>query len=183
MLFSAALLMVVGSQANIAAQTTTTTGISVEVVDAGSFSIGIGIDGVTFTAEGGIAPEVTAFSGATAYAFLPLTLTDTRSSEGRGRYEVRLKVGELTVGDETSSSMIIEPANIQVTDVDGLPEGLARGFEGSASLESPVTLFATGNAAPAVETTIRVALRMEIPAGTMPGSFSGDISIEVIPIV
>ncbi len=126
---------------------------------------------------------MTAFSGATAYATLPISLTDTRSNETRGGYEVRLSMGELTVGDGATASMTIAPSNIHVTGVSGLPEGLDQGFEGSARSTQLVTLFASGDVAPAVQTTIQVELRLEIPAGTMPGEFSGDISIEVLPII
>jgi hypothetical protein len=92
---------------------------------------------------------------------------------------VRLVMEQLALEDGGS----IDPVHIRVINIDGLPEGLEQGFLGSASLDAPVTLFASGAVAPAVETTIHVALRLDLPAGTVPGSFSGNISIEVIPII
>lgn len=166
-----------------AAQTTTTTGVTVEVIDAGAFSVEIASEGIAFSTEEGLAPSVTAFAGATAYATLPIKLTDTRSDETRGGYEVRLAMSPLTSGDDASQTVIIDAGNVQVVGVDGLPEGLSPEFEGNSSLESPVAIFASGEVSPAAETTIEVSLQLEIPPGTMPGNFSGEIWIEIIPII
>ena len=164
------------------AQTSSTTGVTVNVVDTGSFKVELAADGIVFTTEDGSDAAVTAFSGATVSATLPIAISDTRSDATRAGYSVNLKMGALTVGDGSLASMKIDPANIRVTGVSGLPDGLKQSFEGAASLGRSVTLFGTEGVAPAIESSMLSAtLVIEIPAGTMPGAFSGEISIEVIP--
>ena len=50
-----------------------------------------------------------------------------------------------------------------------------------ASLAAPVTLIDVAHGAPAIDTTFTITISLAIPAGTMPGTYEGTLTLEVIP--
>ena len=163
----------------VSAETSTSAPVSVSVTNVGKLTVTLGPDPVAFLGEDGGVPGVASDRGAVAYATAEVVISDTRSDEVRSGYAVNLRMGPLAIEDAAG---FIDPGNIRVTRVTGLPDGLAQGFEREASLGAPVELFRTGERVPAVEpTTVSVSMVLEIPAGTMPGTFGGDISVEVVP--
>lgn len=158
------------------ASPTTSAPVSVEVVDIGTLEVRIGSGDIAFLTESGGAPGITTESGATAYASVPIVITDTRSDTTRRGYSIVLSMGAMTQGPASISS-----AHLSVVGVTDLPAGMDPGFSGATSLASSVPVVQAASLPPSGTHTIYVDLALHIPAGTVPGSFSGNISLDIVP--
>jgi hypothetical protein len=178
--FSGVLTMVlalIASMTGVAsADSTTSTSISVQVVDVGTLEVAIGPGDIVFITESGSAPGITTESGDTAYATVPIVISDTRTDQTRAPYSIVLSMGSMLQGDASISA-----SNLSITGVSGLPGGLSPGFSGATSLSTPVTIIQSETLPPSGTFTISVAVALHIPAGTVPGVFNGSISLDVAP--
>lgn len=160
-----------------AAQTTSTTGASVTVVDAGALDVHWTSEGVTFLVDGE-APSVTAVEGSTATATFALVVADTRATESRDGYEIRLSADPFTI---SGTDRVIAPELLSIASIAGLPDAHAGAEATGSTLDTPVTILEVPAGAAAVDTTIEITIAMTIPPGTYPGTFSGGIALEILP--
>jgi hypothetical protein len=162
--------------APVAADTSTTTGGSVTITDAGTLDIHWQGEGATFLANGE-SPSVTAVDGATVTATFTLVIDDTRAAESRPGYEVRLSADPFTI---TGTDHLIPAAQLSITDITGLPDGLDASAALGLPLDAAVTLLTVPAGADPVNATLAVTITMTIPAGTFPGTFGGAIDAEIV---
>lgn len=159
------------------ADTSTSTQGSVEVVDVGSLNVQFSNNNIVFTIEDGTPPGITTSTGATAHAQLTVSISDTRADQNRSPYTISLQMGAFTHNDH--ESIVIPSANLAVMEVQGLVDGISAGFSAPASLSESVTI-ANASSPPAGETLLTVTISLYIPAGMMPGEFSGSASLDVV---
>jgi hypothetical protein len=163
--------------APVTADTTATTGASVTVVDGGSLDVHWANGDVSFLTDGE-APAVSAVEGTEATATFSLVVADTRITENRAGYEIRLSADPFTISD---SDQTIPASRLSVTAVAGTPDDIdATGAIGK-TLDGGVTVLSVP-AGTTVDTTLAITITMTIPAGTYPGTFSGSVTIEVLPV-
>jgi hypothetical protein len=173
-----ALVALLGGGQAVLADTTTETGISVTIVDAGSLDVAWAGEGSTFLVNGE-PPAISAGSPTvTATAAFSVVIADSRWGDALPGYQIALSAGSLTASD---SNTAIGPELLTVLDVSGLPEGLSAATAIGATLDGPVTILSVPDGAPAVNTTLVVTVAMTIEAGIMPGAYDGRLAFEVIP--
>ena len=166
-----------GIAAPVAADTTTTTTGSVTVTDAGSLDVHWASENVTFLTDGE-APAVTAVDGAEATATFSLVVKDSRAAANTPAYEIRLSADPFTID---GSDQTIPASSLAVTAITGAPDGLDTSAAIGTTLDGDVTVLSVP-AGTAVDTTLAITVTMTIPAGTYPGTFSGGVTIEVLPV-
>lgn len=132
------------------------------------------------TAADGEAPALTAANpSVTVSAAFSLAIDDTRTDANRSGYTISLQAGAFTADGSPS---VIGPDLLAITDVAGLPGGTSAPGAIGQSLDAPVTVLTVASGAGAVSTTITVTIAMTLPPGTMPGTYSGGITFDVVPL-
>jgi hypothetical protein len=170
--------------ANVHAQTTAETGVSITIVDDtpiddGDLAIAWATENAIFLA-GDDAPALTAANpSATVSATFALTIDDTRADPDRSGYTISLRAGAFTAADSAS---VITPDLLAIANVTGLPEGASPAMAMGQALDTPVTILSVPTGADPVATTVTVTVTMTLPPGTMPGTYRGGLAFDVVPL-
>ena len=165
--------------ATVDAQTSAETGVSVTIVDEGALDITWVTTETTFLADGEAPALAAANPSATVSAAFSLAIDDSRTDANRSGYSISLRAGAFTADGSPS---VIGPDLLAITDVTGLPQGNSAPGAIDQSLDAPVTVLTVASGAGAVSTTITVTIAMTLPPGTMPGTYSGGITFDVVPV-
>lgn len=170
--------------ADAGAQTSAETGVSVTIVDdtpidEGSLAIAWASDTLTFPANGEALALTATNPSATVRGTFALIIDDTRTDPNRSGYTVSLRAGTFTAEGSTTA---IATDLLTVADVTGLPEGVSAATAIGQVLDSPVTVLTVASGSAPVSTTVTVTIAMLLPPGTMPGTYSGVVTFDVLPM-
>lgn len=159
------------------AQTSASTGVSVEYFEAGEFSFGwVGSGDVAFLVDGQ-APTLNATTpSVTATATFTLTLTDSRST--RPGYTIAVRSSAFT---QEGTDHAIPAASLSIESAIGQPAGSTNLMTG-ATLDNAVTLITVAADANAVNVTITITVAIQIGPGVPPGEYSGTLTLEFMAI-
>ncbi len=171
-------IMIGTTAATTEAQTSAETGVSITIVDEGGLDIGWISADTPFLVDGD-APAVYAGHATVALVNVSFAVDDTRADANRSGYTVRLSAGTFTA---EGSSSVIDAGQLAVADVTGPPEGDSPVLAIGQTLDSPVAVLAVGTGAEAVSATVTVTIEMIIPPGTMPGTYHGGLTFDVLPV-
>ncbi len=166
-----------GVAATAAAQTTTQTDVTVLITDTGTLDVHWGDGPFQFLANGA-APSVTAVDAAQTTATFSIVIHDTRADSDRTGYAITLT--STGIGAD-GSAPLLGPEHLLISDLTGLPEGASAPNAIGSTLVAPVTVISVAANAPAIDTTISLAISLTIPAGTFPGTYTGGFSLDVLP--
>ena len=166
----AALAAVVAQPAALASETSTGGGV-ISIQNEGDLTITFDSGTVIFVTKTGGPAGVSSSSGDFLYAEIPIKIVDERAEGARHPYSISLRLGTPTYGD-----YYIEESNIAFTDVSELPDGLTS-IDLSAPIpaDADILLIQSGNNPPTGTHTITISVRMYVPAGTVPGTYSGQV--------
>lgn len=114
---------------------------------------------------------------ATVSASFALTIDDTRTDPNWSGYAVGLGTGSFT---SEGSDSVIGPDLLTVVDVAGLPDEASPAI--GQALDSPAIVLTVADGSPAISTTVTVTIAMILPTGTRPGTYTGSISFDVLPL-
>jgi len=153
------------------------TSVTVTMTNAGSLTVGWITTDHTFLVNGREA-GVSSSSSAVAAATFSVAIADTRADGARDGYSVVLSASTFSaLGTSTPfspSQLAIESVAARAgSDID--PTGAGE------SLSSSVEIIDVAHGAPAIDTTLTITISLAIPAGTMPGTYRGTLTLEVIP--
>jgi hypothetical protein len=175
MLWLFVVLAMASSVHSTSAQTTSETTVSIEITDAGTLDAYWENPGAAFLTEGEN-PALTAAGGVTATAVFTLVVEDTRVSKERPGYIVSVSASPFVASD---SGGVIEPAQLTIVDLDDPGNQQVIG----ATLDLPVAVLSVDANASSLNTSIAIAVSMAIPAGTPLGSYSGELIVDIIPVL
>lgn len=161
-----------------AGQTSTSTGVSVQVSDKGTLEIAWLAEGYAFAGEGGGALEVSAEGGATASSVFSFDIDDTRTGANRPSYSVSLRLDPFVV-NETGQTFGAE--SVRITAIEGLPSNVQSGIVLDKNLGTAVPLFSVDKTGGRIDATVSVTLTMVVPPGTGAGTYTSVATLDVIP--
>ncbi len=167
--------------ASVVAQTTAAITIvdDTPVDDEGTLSVSWTSSNAVFLANGDASALTAANPSATVSANFTLAIEDTRTDSTRSGYTVSLRAGVFTA---EGSPSVIGPELLAIVNVTGLPDGASPAMAVGQSFQSPITLLTVASGSAAVSTTVTIIIEMTLPPGTMPGTYQGSITYDVVPV-
>ncbi|MCC6705222.1 MAG: hypothetical protein IT334_10120 [Thermomicrobiales bacterium] len=172
-----AIALLIGVSALLPASASDETRITITLQNVGSLSVAWLDSERTFLVNGE-EPGVSSSSPARATAEFAIEIRDTRADGERHGYSVAIAATAFTAIGSTTP---LAPDQLAVMSVASAPATVSPVGAGQ-SLSTAVTLLTVEDEAPPVTTTITVTVALTIVAGTMPGAYSGRVTLEVLPL-
>jgi len=172
-----AIALLIGVSALLPASASDETRITITLQNVGSLSVTWLESESTFLVNGE-EPGVSSSSPAMAKAEFAIEIRDTRADGERHGYSVAISATAFTAAGSTTP---LASGQLKVASVNSAPAAVSPGGAGQ-SLAAPVTLLTVEDEAPPVTVTLTVTVALTIAAGTMPGAYSGRLTLEVLPI-
>ncbi len=165
----------------MATEATVSGGISVH--NEGSLSVTLSDGEVTFVTESGGPAQITASTGDVQYARIQIVISDDRAESAREPYSISHRLTSLQIPE---SPFIIDASNISFIQATNLPNGLTQAWAGEAGVaqsgNQETAIIRSSEVPPAGTYTVTVQVRMGVPAGTVPGNYTGRVLLSLNPV-
>jgi hypothetical protein len=154
------------------------TGVEITFTNAGSLSVAWAPGAPAFLVNGSEAGISSALQPVTATAIFVIEIDDTRADGERPGYRVMISASSFTADGSTTA---VAPGQFSIVSIEASPGMGAVPSGASQSLAHPVTVLTVPDEAQAVTGTLTLVVAMTIPPGTMPGTYTGQLTLEVGP--